>query len=208
MRKAIIIAAFAATVCLLGGCDFFRVLAGRPTSREIEIKRKLIGLDAEGRLSPDSVALNQGQPEAVPSDSLSVPDADPAQQTVPEQPEQKQPAQTQQQEPPRTQQAPPKTPVVSTKDAPVNTRSADKFSTPPEYRFYVVTGSFGTRDNANRQGGKSEAAGYPTVLLTLKTGTTVVGVCPTNDLDSARASLAKLRSEAFCPKDAWILNVE
>ena len=42
MRKAIIIAAFAITVCLLGGCDFFRVLAGRPTSREIEAKRAFI----------------------------------------------------------------------------------------------------------------------------------------------------------------------
>lgn len=46
MRKAITIAALALSICLLGGCDFFRQLAGRPTSREIAVKRALIEQEA------------------------------------------------------------------------------------------------------------------------------------------------------------------
>ena len=42
MRKAIVIAALAASVCLLGGCDFIRTLAGRPTSHELAAKREMI----------------------------------------------------------------------------------------------------------------------------------------------------------------------
>ena len=42
MRKARIIVAFALSASLLHGCDFFRILAGRPTSREIEEKRRAI----------------------------------------------------------------------------------------------------------------------------------------------------------------------
>ena len=62
MKKAKIIVAFAVGVCLLCGCDFFRVLAGRPTSREIETKRKLIGLDSEGHLlQEDSTLTLQAQ---------------------------------------------------------------------------------------------------------------------------------------------------
>ena len=34
--------ALAVTVCLLGGCDFFRQLAGRPTSRQIRDKKERI----------------------------------------------------------------------------------------------------------------------------------------------------------------------
>ena len=41
------ISALAVTVCLLGGCDFFRQLAGRPTSRDIAAKRERIEREAE-----------------------------------------------------------------------------------------------------------------------------------------------------------------
>ena len=47
MRKAVIIAALAVSVCLLGGCDFFRQLAGRPSSREIAEKRARIEQEAQ-----------------------------------------------------------------------------------------------------------------------------------------------------------------
>lgn len=45
--KCAVIAALSATVLLLGGCDFFRVLAGRPTSSDIAAKKARI--DAEER---------------------------------------------------------------------------------------------------------------------------------------------------------------
>ena len=62
MRKAIIIVAFAVTASLVHGCDFFRILAGRPTSREIEEKRKaILLLDA---------MLPQNQSDTVRLDTL------------------------------------------------------------------------------------------------------------------------------------------
>ena len=42
MKKIMVITALAAAVCLLGGCDFFRQLAGRPTSRDIRVKQERI----------------------------------------------------------------------------------------------------------------------------------------------------------------------
>ena len=75
MRKAIIIVAFAVTACLLQGCDFFRVLAGRPTSREIEEKRKAI-------LLLDAV-LPQNQADTVQVDALTEPAVDTPAETLP-----------------------------------------------------------------------------------------------------------------------------
>lgn len=42
MKKILAIASLIASVCLLGGCDFFRQLAGRPTSQDIEQKRQVL----------------------------------------------------------------------------------------------------------------------------------------------------------------------
>ena len=42
MKKLFAIASFVAVLLLLSGCDFFRKVAGRPTSDEIEAKRQLI----------------------------------------------------------------------------------------------------------------------------------------------------------------------
>lgn len=179
MRKALIIAALAVSVCLLGGCDFFRVLAGRPTSHEIEAKRKTI-------LALDRDTLTQ-QPAA--DSVLAVQESLPAT------------------EPETTPQTEQKAPAAGAPK--VSTRSSDTFTqSRPEYRYYVMIGTFGSRENAVRLASKAEAAGYQTALLPFKSGLTAVGVSPSNDLGTVCAALEKLRSEAFCPKDAWILNIE
>lgn len=72
MKKILVIMALSATVCLLGGCDFFRSLAGRPTSREIRAKQDRIEREAllhQQRL--DSLKLVQKQI----SDSLATLDS-------------------------------------------------------------------------------------------------------------------------------------
>lgn len=192
MRKAITIAVLAVSVCVLGGCDFFRVLAGRPTSREIEAKRKTI-------LALDTDSLAQQQPSAEPA--LTVLENLPATE----------PATEPKTEPETAPKVEPKTPSVTQPKAKatLHARSPELFAgSRPEYRYYVMIGTFGSRDNAVRQAAKAEKAGYETALLPFKTGLTAVGVCPTNDLDAANASFEKLRSEAFFPKDAWILNIE
>jgi hypothetical protein len=40
MKKLTTVFAFVLLLCLAGGCDFFRTLAGRPTSAQIEAKRE------------------------------------------------------------------------------------------------------------------------------------------------------------------------
>ena len=66
------ISALALAVCLLGGCDFFRSLAGRPTSADIAAKRERIELEeAAHQRQLDSIKLVQKQI----SDSLSTLDS-------------------------------------------------------------------------------------------------------------------------------------
>ena len=72
MKKCLMISALAVSVCLLGGCDFFRQLAGRPTSRDIEAKRLRIEREAEAHQRRlDSLKLVQKQI----SDSLATLDS-------------------------------------------------------------------------------------------------------------------------------------
>ena len=46
MKKCMLFSALAVAACLLTGCDFFRQLAGRPTSRDIADKRERIEREA------------------------------------------------------------------------------------------------------------------------------------------------------------------
>ena len=190
MRKARIIVAFALSASLLHGCDFFRILAGRPTSREIEEKRRAILLmdTAPAQEPEDTVIL------AVPAEPAVEESAQPASQ----------PAPTQASE---TKQA--AKPAAAPGGIRVSTRKAELFAEPkPTYRYYVMIGTFGSRDNAVRLSGKAGEAGYPVSLLPFANGMTAVGVCPSDDFGDICASLEKLLKESFCPKDACILKIE
>ena len=193
MRKAITIAAFAVIVCLLGGCDFFRVLAGRPTSREIEAKRMLI-------LGQDTLSQQAATDPARPVlDLLPGEDTADGTQTAP---------QTEQVKVPKTEPTPP-APPANLGNTKISTRSSATFTqNRPEYRYYVMIGTFSTRENAVKLASRVEAAGYTTALIPFRSGLTAVGVCPSDDLGVVCNALEKLRSESFCPKDAWILNIE
>ena len=192
MRKARIIVAFALSASLLHGCDFLRILAGRPTSREIEEKRRAIMLmdRVEAQEPEDTVALTAVREPAVEQPAV----------------QETQPA-TEPAKAPETKQE------VKQAAAPggirVSTRKADLFAEPrPTYRYYVMIGTFGSRDNAVRLSGKAGEAGYPVSLLPFANGMTAVGVCPSDDFGDICASLEKLRKESFCPKDACILKIE
>lgn len=202
MRKAIIIAAFAVTVCLLGGCDFFRVLAGRPTSREIEAKRALIL--AQDPLAQQSVTDTTRSVSELPAsdEGTTAPRTEPQTEPATEK-------RTEQTPPAGTKSRAPLTLPEKLGDTKIYTRKAATFSQPgPEYRFYVMVGTFSTRENAVKQASKAEAVGFTTALLPFSSGLTAVGVCPTDDFEVVRDAVEKIRAQSFCPKDAWILNVE
>ena len=58
MRKTVLIVTFFACLFLAGGCDFFRGLAGRPTSADIALKREALQNKAamEQKAAEDSLA--------------------------------------------------------------------------------------------------------------------------------------------------------
>lgn len=177
MRKAIAIAALAASVCLLGGCDFFRQLAGRPTSKEIEAKRvRIEQLLTESQRLLDSLDFLR----ASLGDSLTTPDPDPVPGPAP--------AETVEEKVTEKKQD---APQVAKTDI-------------PEYKYYIITGSFSSVENAEKQAAKTLANGYPATLIPYKNGMTVVGICPSNSLSAIQSSLQLVRGTSFCPWDAWI----
>lgn len=74
MRKLVTILVFAVFTLLLNSCDFFRSLAGRPTSAYIAAKREALELAAarEDRASRDSVAAVRAAEQKAVDDSLAV----------------------------------------------------------------------------------------------------------------------------------------
>ena len=189
--------AFALSASLLHGCDFLRILAGRPTSREIEEKRRAILLmETAPAQEPEDTLVIETLPEPAVEQITA-----PATQPAVEQP--KEQAQV-----PAAKPAEAKPGNVSS-GIRVTTRKADNYGDPkPAFRYYVMIGTFGSRDNAVRLSGQAGEAGYPVTLLPFNNGMTTVAVCATDDFGDVCASLEKLRKESFCPKDACILKIE
>ncbi len=73
------------------------------------------------------------------------------------------------------------------------------------HRYYIVVGAFSVEGNTAKLISKAEAAGYKCVKIPFSNGFTAVGICGTDNLREAFASLRKVRVEKFCPTDAWVL---
>ena len=74
-----------------------------------------------------------------------------------------------------------------------------------QYRYYVVVGAFSKESNIAKMEGFASEKGYATVRIPFDNGFTAVGLCGTNVLAEAYASLRHIRSEEFCPEDVWVL---
>lgn len=177
MRKAIVIAAVAAYVCLLGGCDFIRTLAGRPVSHEIEAKREMIeqqAADVERKKdSLERVASQERERiRKWVTDSLALEDSL----------------------------------RRSGDDVVKSSERMGVSSAALTSRYYVMIGAFSSSANAARQAARAEKAGYNATVIPLKNGISAVGVCATNSLTEVCNALKKVRQEPFCPADAWILK--
>lgn len=79
------------------------------------------------------------------------------------------------------------------------------FTTKLDYRYYIVVGAFTVRSNAETLLTQVQKAGYTGTLVNFRNGYNAIGVCPTDHLPSAFASLKKVKTESFCPPDVWIL---
>lgn len=174
MRKSFALLALAALFTLTG-CDFFRTLAGRPTSEDIEV-RKLQMLRAEQALHQARIDSLKRQEEML-RDSLARLDSLAALDSI--------------------HQA---GGSILNPSA-----MGGLFATKLEYRYHIIVGSFRTRSNAEKLLGTASERGYSPMLISFRGGLMAVGVCPCNTLVEASQALSKVRQEPFCPKDVWIL---
>lgn len=166
----------ALSMFVLTGCDFFRTLAGRPTSKDIE-RMQVESLLAE---KSDLLAANKLLEKKCDSlqrafttvtDSLNALDS-----------------------------------ISQYGGTVLNpTTLGGLFSTRLEARYYVIIGAFRYRTNAEILLNKAVQKGYKPALISFRNGKMAVGVCPTNNIKDAFIALKKVKKESFCPADVWVL---
>lgn len=160
----------------LTGCDFFRILAGRPTSAEIEEVRTEIA-----RVEQEAMKARQDSLERVRvirvKDSLARIDSIAALDSIVE-----------------------KTGPLLTPEKFKGVVSGEFKS-----KYYVGVGAFRSLANANSFKKKTEEQGYEATVFCFKNGMCVVGVCPTNHIREAQRALKRVAEDSFFPKGAWVL---
>lgn len=193
MRKSFTILVFLAVTLSVSGCDLFRALVGRPTSAEIAEKEALIKYSTVFEASAaDSLAV---------ADSLAEQTAQEAVQTVNETPETsvvEQPAVPQQTAAPKVDNA--------VRTVPAGNVITDDAKSGFQHQYCIVVGSFSSIENANRLVARIKDSGYRACTLKCRSGFTAVGVEPADSYQEIRETLTKIRTESFCPADAWILE--
>lgn len=168
MRNSRYIIMLCLVLPVLGGCDLFRKMAGRPTSEQIEQKRAVI----ESELSVHQERLDSlDTVQRRISDSLAVLDS-----------------------------------MHFSEDAVVESRQlSEETRGSLSYNYYIVVGTFGSRDNAEKYADDMNSKGFPAVLIAYANGFTAVGICPSDNIQDVYASLRRVRESISCP-DAWILD--
>ena len=180
------------------GCDFFRKLAGRPTSDQIAAMAEAIRLEESARIA-DSLRKALAEPQEDSAATTPTP-ATPAVQA----------ASTPTASSPVTATTTPAAAAPATApSAPAAAASAPATAAPAPAgdlkRFYVVMASFGNSANANKYASILEAKGYPATIL--KRGSyQVVAVCGTDDEAAIKQSFDEIRRQDFCPQGVWIID--
>ena len=167
------------SVFMLTGCDFFRTLAGRPTSKDIEAKQISVLLQEKAELIAQNVAL-ETKYEALEKEFQTVRDSLNALDSISQ--------------------------YGGTVLNP--TTLGGLFSTKLAARYYVIVGAFKYRTNAEILLKNVQQKGYKPALISFRNGKMAVGVCPANNIKDAFEGLKKVRKEPFCPADVWVLRNE
>lgn len=178
MKKTVILALVAGAV-LVSGCDFFRSLAGRPTSEEIAAKRDSLAVVAAEREAAEAQALALAQHRA---DSLAAV------------------AQFRRDSLATEEEIAAMKVMVLTPD-----KLKGLYHTTLDKKYYVVIGSFRERANAEKKRQQAVSAGYTAEVIGFCNGYVAVGAAATDSVTVILPALKQLRQEQFCPRDAWIL---
>ena len=176
MRRKIMILLLGVSLFAVTGCDFFRVLAGRPTSKDIETKKmEILRAEQTAALETERIAemarVEEERLLKMTQDSLAALDS-----------------------------------IRQSGGSVLNpSKLGGLFSTKLEARYSVIIGAFMFRSNAESLFKKAKAAGYAPTLISFNNGMIAVGVCPVNTIFEAKEAMMKVKKERFCPKDVWIL---
>ena len=172
----------ASLTLLVSGCDFFRTLAGRPTSDELAAI-----INAKEKAAAEAVA-KASEAQAAP-DTLAAADTVAAVPAVADQP-------------PVAAQAP-AAPAVQPAAEPAPAAGKPRPSKILSLKYYIVVGTFSSDENARKLVSKAEAKGFPAAVFPFR-GMSGVAVCGTDYHEEIKASLAKVRESGIFPKESWI----
>ena len=174
MKKTLILALLLLTV-LTGSCDFVRVVAGRPTSAQLEKmhQEQMAAQQARHQARLDSMKQIQQQM----ADSLAALEHYLLDSLA---------------------QAKGSSVMNPSKFGGLSNKKL-------ETKYCIVVGAFRTLEFAQRKVAACNAAGYTATIVSFKGGLNVVAICPSNNLDQTLKTLKKIRGTEICPKDGWIL---
>lgn len=177
--KIVNILLLSTVLVVLSGCDFFRVLAGRPTSAEIEelrVEKQRVEAEAlKIRLdSLEKVRVQRMKDSLARQDSLAVLDS-----------------------------------IVSKAGPVMGPEKykglhAGDFKA----EFYVVVGAFRSKANAVGFLSKVKNRGYEADIFGFNNGLYAVGVCPSDRISDIHKSLKAVSDDKFFPKGVWVLKRE
>jgi hypothetical protein len=164
---------------LFTGCDFFRTLAGRPTSKDIDAKQLAALLSEKAELEAANKSL-EARYEIICNEFQNFKDSLSALDSISQ--------------------------YGGTVLNP--TTLGGLFSTRLEARYYVIVGAFKYRSNAEALLKMTKKYGYNPALISFRNGRMAVGLCPSNNIKDAFKGLKKVKNEPFCPSDVWVLRNE
>ena len=178
MKKLTTVFAFALLLCLAGGCDFFRTLAGRPTSAQIEAKRARIE-QRELRAVAVRDSINQARLDSAAAAQRAVADSVHALDTL----------------------------VHIGKyhkaSSYVNIPQSRLRS-----RYALVVGVFSSAPNAEKLALRYQAAGWDAYVLKYHSTLSAVLVAPCSKIADALDAYRKIRKMPDGPKEVWVLVKE
>ena len=162
---------------LLTGCDFFRIVAGRPTSRDLKAKQERLEAARIEEEAAHQARLEEARRiEQAMADSLA------------------------------KREVYLKDSLSRRKGAMMTTsKFGGLYKTKPEAKYYIVVGAFRNRTYADRKMVKCMAAGFPATIVTFRSGINAVAVCPSESLSDVLKARNELKKSEVCPPDVWIL---
>jgi hypothetical protein len=185
MRKSVILL-LSAVMISVTGCDFFRAVAGRPVSKDIEAKRLAIMKAEEAALQARLDSIARAEEAARVEAEKALQDSVDAYRYIAEN-------------------------GVTLLDAArlrgVKSDELDGKAVGSRYR--VIVGSFRERNNAVAFMDRiSKAGDFRPHLITFGNGMVAVAACPSDRVQDAVWGHKELKKHPVCPADAWILKCE